>query len=80
MPLFILQHRHAADECGPSFAAWQGFDSPLRRTHVPSTCLDGGHHLWWTVEASDVRRALALLPGFVADRTTPILVRRVEIP
>jgi hypothetical protein len=80
MPLFILQHRHDAAECGPAFAAWQGFESPLRHRRVPSTCLDGTHRLWWMVEAPDIVRALALLPRFVAERTTPLPVRQIEIP
>jgi hypothetical protein len=36
--------------------------------------------LWWRVEAPDPTGALALLPGFVAARTTAIEVREVEIP
>jgi hypothetical protein len=36
--------------------------------------------VWWRVEASDLAGALALLPGYVAERTTAIEVRDVEIP
>ena len=80
MPLFLLHHRHEAAECAAAFAAWRGFDSPLRRHFVPSTCLAGGHSLWWRVEAADPAGALALLPAYVADRTVPIEVREVRIP
>ncbi|HEX8102558.1 MAG TPA: hypothetical protein VF533_08100 [Solirubrobacteraceae bacterium] len=80
MPGFLLEHRHAAAECAAAFAAWRGFDSPLRRALAPSTCLDGGHQLWWRVEAVDAAAALALLPAYVAARTTPIHVRAVRIP
>ena len=80
MPVFLLSHEHEAHECAAAFAAWQGFDSPLRRGRVPSSCLAGGHGLWWHVEASDAADALALLPRFVADRTTAALVRDVQIP
>jgi len=80
MPLFLLHHQHQPHECAAAFAAWQGFDSPLRHGLVPSTCLAGGHGLWWQVEAGDRVAALALLPRFVAQRTTPIEVREVEIP
>jgi len=80
MPVFLLSHEHEAHECAAAFAAWQGFDSPLRRGRVPSSCLAGGHGLWWHVEATDATAALALLPRFVADRTTAALVRDVEIP
>jgi hypothetical protein len=80
MPLYLLHHRHAPDECAAAFAAWHGFPSPLRRRRAPSTCLAGGHAVWWRVEASSRRDALALLPDFVARRTDPIEVRSVDIP
>jgi hypothetical protein len=80
MPRFLLAHRHEPNECAAAFAAWQGFDSPLRHGSVPSSCLTGGHGVWWRVEAPDAEGALALLPRFVAERTTAIEVRDVEIP
>ena len=80
MPTFLLHHRHDPDECAAAFAAWQGFDSPLRHRPASSTCLAGGHEMWWQVEAPDSRRALALMPRYVAERTEPIAVRDVEIP
>ncbi len=80
MPFFLLQHQHEAHECAATFAAWQGFDSPLRHRRAPSSCLAGGHGLWWQVEAPDRRQALALLPRFVAKRTNPIQIREVQIP
>ena len=36
--------------------------------------------IWWRVEAGDKTSALGLLPRYVAERTTPIEVREVEIP
>ena len=80
MRAFLLHHRHRPHECAAAFAAWQGFDSPLRHGRVPSSCLAGGHGLWWRVDASDRVGALALLPRFVAQRTDAIQVREVEIP
>jgi hypothetical protein len=80
MPVFLLHHRHAPHECGAAFAAWLGFDGPLRRRTVASTCLTGGHALWWRVEASDDASALQQLPRFVAERTTPIEIRDVHVP
>jgi hypothetical protein len=80
MPSFLLHHQHAPHECGTAFGAWQGFDSPLRPGRVRSSCLSGGHELWWQVEAPDVRAALALLPRFVAERTNPIQIREVDLP
>ena len=80
MPFFLLHHQHQAHECAAAFAAWQGFDSPLRHRSVRSSCLTGGHDVWWQVEAPTVGEALALLPRFVARRTNPIQIREVEIP
>ena len=80
MPFFLLAHQHGPHECDAAFAAWQGFDSPLRHRRVASSCLAGDHGVWWQVEAADRGEALALLPRFVAERTTPIQVREVQIP
>ena len=80
MPLFLLHHQHAPAECAAAFAAWLGFDSPLRGGEAASTCLDGGHAVWWQVAAPDRQGALALLPRYVAHRTRVIPVRDVHIP
>ena len=80
MPFFLLQHQHQAHECAAAFASWQGFDSPLRPGRVQSSCLTGGHGLWWQVEAVSGSQALGFLPRFVAERTNPIQIREVEIP
>lgn len=80
MKSFILHHRHAPDECEPAFAAWRGFTSRLRQNPAPATCLTGDHSVWWRVQAADAIEALALLPAFVAARTTAIEVRDVVIP
>ena len=80
MPSFLLHHRHAPGECEVAFAAWNGFDSPLRHRSAISTCLAGGHTLMWHVEAADDTSALAMLPRFVRRRARAIVVRDVEIP
>jgi hypothetical protein len=80
MPLFLLHQQHVPSECAAVFAAWRGFDSPLRRLPAACTCLEGGHALWWRVEAPSRQAALALLPPYVADRTHAIAVRDVQIP
>ena len=54
--------------------------SPLRRGSAHSTCLSGGHALWWVVEAVDRNAALGLLPAFVARRAKATEVRRIRIP
>ncbi len=80
MPYFLLHHRHEPDDCAAAFAAWTGFDSPLRHRQAASTCLTGGHSVWWRVHAKDAVAALALLPRYVARRTVPIQIRDVQIP
>jgi hypothetical protein len=80
MPDYLLHHRHAPSECAAAFAAWTGFRSPLRHRHAPSTCLAGGHTLWWQVHAEDAAAALVLLPRYVAERTTAVEFREIEIP
>ena len=80
MARFLLAHRHAAGDCASAYAAWLGFESPLRHHDAPSTCLAGGHAVWWHVDAADRRAALALLPDFVAARTEAVRVRDVRIP
>jgi hypothetical protein len=80
MAVYVLHHQHEPVECPAAYAAWHGFDSPLRRHSAPSTCLTGGHAIWWQVEAADAAAALALLPRFVAARTRAFPVRDVGIP
>jgi hypothetical protein len=80
MPLFYLHHRHGPAECAAAFAAWRGFDSPLRHRPVAGTCLTGGHCLLWLIEAGDGEEAAANLPAFVAARTEVIEVREIDVP
>jgi hypothetical protein len=80
MPEYILHHQHEPHECAAASAAWTGFDSPLRGRGAASTCLTGGHALWLRVQARDLGCALAQLPRYLAERTTPIEIREIEIP
>jgi hypothetical protein len=80
MKRFLLHNRHKPDECGVTFAAFKGHPSPLRRHETASSCLTGGHELWWLVEADTADAALALLPRYVAERSTAIPIRTVLIP
>jgi len=80
---YVLTHSHEPRECRIAFAAWRGFDSPLRERAVFASCteaVDGRHRLWWTVEAGDERAALALLPPYLAERTEVTKVSEVSIP
>jgi hypothetical protein len=80
MPDYLLHHQHAPGECAAAFAAWTCFPSPLRHRRAASTCLAGGHALWWRVQAEDRAAALAHLPRYVAERTTVVEFREIEIP
>lgn len=80
MRRFLLDHRHRPEECRAAYAAWNGFESPLRAREAVSSCASGEHRIVWTVEADDEQRALALLPPFVAQRTEVNEVREVPIP
>jgi hypothetical protein len=80
MPRFLIHHRHEAPECGAVFAAFKGHETPLRRQPTLASCAYGGHSIWWTVDAASEADALALLPFYVAQRTTAAEVAEVEIP
>jgi hypothetical protein len=62
------------------FASFRGGASPLRHKVALATCGDGGHAIWWTVNASDPTEALALLPYYVLERSTATRVAEVTIP
>jgi hypothetical protein len=80
VPRYLLHHRHEPSECGAAFAAWKGFESPLRGAAAVASCLEGGHAIWWDVEVTDLAAALELLPPYVAARTTALPVSEVSIP
>jgi hypothetical protein len=80
MARYLLQHRHGPDECGVVFASFKGHHSPLRHRPTLASCRTGGHAIWWTVDADSEEDALALLPFYVAARTTITRVSEVQIP
>jgi hypothetical protein len=80
MSRFVLHHRHEAHECGAVFASFKGHSSRLRHQLALASCRSGGHAIWWTVEAASEAEALALLPSYVAERTTAASVSAVDIP
>ena len=80
MSRYLLQHLHEPYECGVVFAAFKGHQSPLRHQATLASCRFGGHAIWWTVEAASEEEALALLPFYIAKRTTVAKVSEVEIP
>ena len=80
MARFLVRHRHAPEECRFAFAAWRGFQSPLRHGAAMSTCEAGDHSLLWEVEAADAAAALAQLPPYVAQRSQATPVKEIGIP
>ena len=45
-----------------------------------SSCMQGGHALWWVVEADSEQEALRQLPEYVSERSEVTRVRSVPIP
>jgi hypothetical protein len=80
MTYYLLHHRHEPQECGVVFASFKGLQSPLRHQSTLASCRSGGHEIWWTVDAANEEDALALLPPYVAARTTATPVSEVPIP
>ena len=80
MARYLLQHHHEPRECDVVFASFKGHLSPLRHRATLASCRSGGHTIWWSVEAGSEKDALALLPTYVAERTTVARVSEVEIP
>ena len=80
MTCYLIHHRHAAHECGVAFASFRGHDSSLRHQAALASCDSGGHAIWWTVDAATEADALALLPFFIAERSTATAVTEVAIP
>jgi hypothetical protein len=76
----MLSHRHSDGECRAAYAAWNGVESPLRHQAALSSCGNGDHQIFWTVEARGEREALAQLPPYLASRTEVSEVREVAIP
>jgi hypothetical protein len=80
MPKFVLAHSHEARSCETAYAAWSGFESPLRQKSAVSSCAIGGHRIFWVVDARDSGSALAQLPEWLAARTIVSEVSEVRIP
>jgi len=80
MSCYLLEHRHAPQECGVVFASFKGHQSPLRHQMTMASCRSGGHSIWWTVDTPNEHDALRLLPSYVAKRTTVTRVSEVQIP
>lgn len=80
MPTYLLTHRHEPSDCRTAYAAWKGFDSPLRRRQAFASCARGDHRMFWLVQANDPAGALAQLPAWLAGRTEVSEVSQVAIP
>jgi hypothetical protein len=80
VPQFVLVHHHEPRECRTAYAAWSGFDSPLRSRPTLASCVGGGHTIYWLITASDRGAALDQLPDWLAERTEANEVREVGIP
>jgi hypothetical protein len=79
MATFVLAHTHDQAECQVVYAAWRGYDSPLRGRDAMASCANGDHRIYWTVDAGNAREALQQLPPYLAERTHASEVHRVPI-
>jgi hypothetical protein len=77
---YVLHHRHEPAKCSVAFASFRGYATPLRHRRALASCADGGHDIWWVVEADSPEAALGLLPHYIATRTTVTPIREVQIP
>ena len=83
---YVLTHRHAPAQCGVAYAAWRGFESPLRHGSALGTCASepsragADHLLVWTIDAATPGDALSLLPQWLAERTEVRPIAEVQIP
>ena len=80
MPHFLIHHRNEPADCGAVFASFRGFDSPLRHRRTLTSCRQGGHAIWWSVDTATAAEALALLPYYVGERASVTRVDEIEIP
>ena len=80
MAPFRLVHRHDAHECPAVYAAWKGFDSPLRGLIATSSCKWGDHQIWWDLDVVDEAEAIAYLPRYIAERSVALRIGEVVIP
>jgi hypothetical protein len=76
---YLLAHAHDEAECRVAYAAWRGFDSPLRGLDAMASCASGDHRMFWTVEADSPGEALKQLPPYLAERAHASEVRGVAI-
>jgi hypothetical protein len=79
MAQFVLAHAHDGTECHIVYAAWRGYESPLRGHDAMASCATGGHRMYWTVDAASAADALSQLPPYLAARTRASEVQPVTI-
>jgi hypothetical protein len=80
MPRHMLEHSHGAQSCEIAYAAWSGYDSPLRHRHAVASCAIGGHRIFWLVEASDADAALRQTAGVAGGAHGPQRSQRRDDP
>lgn len=79
MSQFVLAHAHDSSECHIVYAAWRGYESPLRGLEAMASCANGDHRVYWTVDAASAGDALRQLPPYLAARTEVSEVQPVTI-
>lgn len=79
MATYLLTHVHGEADCRVAYAAWRGFESPLRGHHATASCASGEHRMFWKVQADSPEEALKQLPPYLAERTHVSEVSEVPI-
>lgn len=68
MARYLLNHRHQPDGCGVLFTSFKGHQSPLSHWPTLASCRNGGHAIWWAVQAGSKHNALRRLRGRRSSR------------
>jgi hypothetical protein len=76
---YLLAHTHGESDCRVAYAAWRGYESPLRGQSAIASCASGEHRMFWTVHADNASEALKQLPPYLAQRTQVTEMREVTI-
>jgi hypothetical protein len=79
MATYLLAHTHGEADCRVAYAAWRGYESPLRGQKAIASCASGEHRMFWTVQADTPSEALKQLPPYLAQRTDVSEMREVTI-
>ena len=79
VPMFVLHHRHAAEECGAAYASFKG-GKPFSASRLRSPPAATAGTRCGGPSRPHEAEALRLPPYFVVERTTATKVAQIDIP